>query len=244
MAGMQPTKAYLVLVEPPNPPTKAPPLSDIKGKAQSGGIGKIEFAFNPKEYSIQKSANWERKEKKGAKTAAMPEFTGSGPATLDLEIFIDHSEKEQPTVTQEADKLLSCVVPLPNTVGNNKPSPPWVVFGWGSKVSFVALAKSVSVKYTLFRPDGTPVRMVGSIKLEEVPTDPAPKQNPTSGGREAQRTHRVVSGDTLPSIAYVEYDEPRFWRALASANGIDDPMCLATGTRLLIPPMAKAAELV
>lgn len=237
-------KAYLILVEPPNPPTKAPSLKEVEGKAKTGGVGTIEFMFNPKEYTIQKSANWERKDKKGSKTAPMPEFTGSAPATLDLEIFIDHSDRDQPSVTQDAERLLSCVRPLPDTLTADKPSPPWVVFGWGTKISFVALVKSVSVKYTLFRPDGTPVRMVGSIKLEEVPTDPAPKQNPTSGALEAQRTHQVVAGDTLHSIAYAEYGEPRFWRALASVNGVDDPMRVATGTRLLVPPPAKAANLV
>lgn len=243
MAGTKLEKAYLVLVEPPNPPTKAPPLSEVLGKAGAGGEGEIRFMFNPKEYTIQKSANWDRKAKKGSKTAAMPEFTGAGPATLQLEIFVDHSDRQEPTITRDADRLLSCVVPLDKTMSSKKPSPPWVVFGWGSRMSFVALVKSVSIKYTHFRPDGTPVRMVGTLSLEEVPTDPTPKQNPTSGGLGAQRSHHVVAGDTLPSIAHAEYGQAHLWRALAAANGIHDPMRLPTGTRLLIPAAARAAEL-
>ncbi|MDP8969730.1 MAG: LysM peptidoglycan-binding domain-containing protein [Actinomycetota bacterium] len=243
MAGTKLEKAYLILVEPPSPPTKAPKLSEVVAKAKSGGEGEIQFMFNPKEYTIQKSANWERKPKKGSKTAAMPEFTGAGAASLQLEIFVDHSDRAQPTVAQDADRLLSCVVPLPKTMASKKPSPPWVVFGWGSRMSFVALVKSVSVKYTHFRPDGTPVRMLGSLSLEEVPTDPTPKQNPTSGGLSTQRSHHVVTGDTLQSIAYDEYGEADLWRGLAAANAIDDPLRLAAGSRLLIPTAAKAAEL-
>ena len=46
----------------------------------------------------------------------------------------------------------------------------------------------------------------------------------------------MVAGDSLASIAYREYGAPAYWRALAEANGIDDPLRLRPGTRLLVPP--------
>jgi nucleoid-associated protein YgaU len=115
-----------------------------------------------------------------------------------------------------------------------------VVFGWGSTVSIVAIVKSVSARFSLFRPDGTPIRAVCNVSLEEVPTE-APRQNPTSGSLTALRTHRVVAGDSLASIAYDEYEDARLWRALAEANHLDDPMRLPPGTELLVPPPAEAA---
>jgi nucleoid-associated protein YgaU len=115
-----------------------------------------------------------------------------------------------------------------------------VRFCWGEKVHFTAYLKSVNAKYTLFRPDGTPMRASCTITLEEIPTDAA-KQNPTSGGLAALRSHTVVAGDSLASIAYREYGAPAYWRALAEANGIDDPMRLRPGTRLLVPPAEEVA---
>ena len=44
------------------------------------------------------------------------------------------------------------------------------------------------------------------------------------------------AGDTLHSVAYAEYGNPGFWRVLAEANGVDDPLRIAPGTALLIPP--------
>ena len=40
-------------------------------------------------------------------------------------------------------------------------------------------------------------------------------------------------------IAFREYDDPAQWRRIAEANGIDDPLALQPGRRLLIPPILK-----
>lgn len=228
-------KAYLVVVAPPTPATKAPPLSDVLGQAKAGGEGEIKFAFNPNEFTISKTASWERTPQRGATTTAMPQFTGSEPASMTLEVFFDAGESSSPTVAKDVQRLLDTVTPLPKTISANKPSPPWVVFGWGKFMSFVAIVKQVSAKYTMFRPDGTPIRAAVTLNLEEIPTDPPPKQNPTSGALTASRTHQVVAGDSLPSIAQREYGNPNRWRDLADANGIDDPMRLPPGTNLLVP---------
>ncbi len=45
----------------------------------------------------------------------------------------------------------------------------------------------------------------------------------------------MVAGDSLPSLAWREYGNATQWRAIAEANGIDDPMRLRPGTELLLP---------
>jgi nucleoid-associated protein YgaU len=93
----------------------------------------------------------------------------------------------------------------------------------------------------MFRLDGTPVRAKVSISFEETPMSAA-KQNPTSGGQPGRRTHLVTMGDSLASLAYREYGDPGLWRAIAAANGIDDPSRLHPGMSLLIPPLREAAS--
>jgi nucleoid-associated protein YgaU len=91
----------------------------------------------------------------------------------------------------------------------------------------------VNVKYTMFKPDGTPVRATANITLEEVPSEPK-GTNPTSGSLAGRRTYVVAAGDSLHSIAHAEYGNANLWRALALINGIDDPLRTIPGTRLLI----------
>jgi LysM repeat protein len=237
-------KAEIVLVQPPKDLTATPQLSQITSTAKGGGgLGRIPFMFNPASYTVSKGAKWNRAETKGAKTVAMPEFVGSLPASMTLEILIDHSDRATPTVASTVDLLLSAVVPIPGTLDQGNPTPPWAVFSWGSRIPMVAFVSNVSATYTLFRPDGTPVRAKCSVTLEEVPTDPMPKQNPTSGSDRPIRQHTVVAGDSLPSIAQAAYGDAARWRDVADANGIDDPLHLPAGTSVLLPHEADLPEL-
>ena len=178
-------------------------------------LDEINFQFNPKEVSIQKQAKWERKPATGAKKAGPPQFTGAEPCKLTLEMFLDATEKS-------SDK--------------EKPSPPLVALHWGKVTSFAAFVTSVSAKYSLFSSDGTPIRALCQVSLEEMPVL-AWRQNPTSGGLAVRRAHQLVDGDTLASVAYAEYGDPALWRPLAAFNGIDDPLRLRRGTRLLLPTL-------
>ncbi|MGH3849719.1 MAG: peptidase M23 [Pseudonocardiaceae bacterium] len=226
-------KAYLSLLTPTSP---------AKG-GKGGKIDQINFRFNPNEYTIQKSANWKRTPLPNATEVTVPEFTGADPRSLTLEIFLDETESANGSVAKDIEKLFDLCTPTKQSISAKKPSPPFVLFGWGSTTSFTAYVKSVSVKYSMFHPDGTVMRATGNLSLEEVPSSKA-KQNPTSGTLASHRTHTVVDGDNLPLIAFREYRDPTYWRAIAETNGIDDPMRLPSGTHLLIPSGDEAATRV
>ena len=51
------------------------------------------------------------------------------------------------------------------------------------------------------------------------------------------KTRQVRRGDTLQSIAAEEYNDPRLWRAIATANSIVNPRQLLPGTVLSIPKL-------
>ena len=216
-------KAYLALEQPSTSPGGA-----------GGSLGEVTFRFNPKEYSIQKSASWESKPAKGAKKTAMPEFKGAEPRSMTVEAFLDGTDPPYPDIVKDIETLFSCCTPVAQSVGKNKPSPPFVKFCWGKTMSFTAFVKQVNVKYTLFKPDGTPIRATATLTLQEIPRENA-KQNPTSGGLVPHRIHTVVAGDSLQSVAYREYGNPSLWRALAEINGVEDPHRLSLGRRLLVP---------
>jgi hypothetical protein len=155
--------------------------------------------------------------------------------TLSVEVFLDAWETGD-SITKDIDLLTSCCTPLQDTISSKKPSPPWVLFGWGTRVHITAFVKSVDVKCTMFKPDGTPIRASCTVVMQELPPAVA-KQNPTSGSLTNNRVRTVVAGDSLASIAYQEYRQPAAWRALAEVNNIDDPLRLPAGTRLLVPDL-------
>ena len=207
---------------------------DNGGADLGASKGSIAFQFNPKELTIQKSAKWERERAKGSKTAGPPEFTGSDPCKLSLELFFDATAKDSGGVVAAVEQLFGCCVPTDKTIGKKKAMPNLVIFHWGRTTSFPGFLTQISAKYTLFSADGTPIRAVCTVAMEEMPAG-APKQNPTSGSLSARRSHTVIAGDSLASVAYAEYGDAAMWRPLADFNGIDDPMRVPDGTNLLLP---------
>jgi hypothetical protein len=223
--------AYLELREPP---------ADGSTAAPGAGLGRIDFQFNPKELSLTKNAKWKREAQRNAKKSGPPEFTGSDPSKLSLEMFFDATDTMDDRVVKVVDRLFACCVPTDKSRQAKKGSPPWVIFHWGGMTSFPGYVSSVTAKYTLFTPGGTPVRAVCTVTLEEISGEQG-GQNPTSGALDARDLHVVVDGDTLPSVAYGAYGDPNLWRPVAVANGVDDPMRLRAGTRLLIPSLDELA---
>lgn len=204
------------------------------GAKPGASRGSVDFQFNPKEVTIQKDASWKRTPAQDAEKASPPTFTGSGPCKLTVEMFFDATETSDGSVVAAVESLFACCVPTQESLSAKTPSPPLVVLRWGAVSSFPAFVTAVSAKYTLFRGDGTPIRALCSVSMEEMPGE-LPGQNPTSGSREIRRVHRMVTGDTLSSVAFAEYGDPTRWRALAAFNRIDDPMRLPAGTVLLLP---------
>ena len=208
-------------------------VQEPKPGGNPADLDTFEFPFNPKEWAITHAAEWKAETTK--KSAPPPEFKGPKPASATVEIFLDESDKEGGDISKTVARLRKIVVPEPNSVSSNKPSAPHVLFQWGTAITFKGYVESVAVKYTMFRGQGTPIRGTCTLTMKEFPVAPG-NTNPTSGGEPGNRTHRLVTGDTLASIAYAEYGDPGLWRRLAEANGIDDPMRIPEGTTLLVPP--------
>jgi Contractile injection system tube protein len=214
---------------------------------EAEGAKKLEFKFNPSEYSVSKTANWSNTAaSKGTKAGSKPHYVGSNPQSVSLKIFFDDWEALAGDVTKDVEQLLDWCTPTQKSIRNKKSQPPILKFTWGSNLHLQEhkfYLSSVNATYVMFRRDGTPVRATADIKLSEVPTDDPEGQNPTSGSINTRRTHLISQGDSLQSIANSEYGKPGLWRGIAAFNDLDDPMRLQLGSRLLLPSLEEAAEL-
>ncbi len=208
----------------------------------------LKFYYNPSEYTITKGSQWQPGKSKGsrnAKSAPPPEYLSTNPQTVQLEIFFDDWEAGKGTIADDIATLLDWTTPTSSSFAKPKPRPPLLAFDWGSNpalANFQGYLKTVTAKYTLFDDNGMPIRATANITLEEVPKQ-TKKQNPTSGSRVGYRSHVLVEGDSLASIAYGEYGDPTLWRGLAVYNEIDDPLRIPAGTTLLVPEIGEARRL-
>ncbi|WP_405864343.1 LysM peptidoglycan-binding domain-containing protein [Streptomyces sp. NBC_01515] len=226
-AGKSLVRASLAIHEPP-----------VGGSTTPGGLIKtFAFDFNPAQLSLTRRAQWKTTPAQIERDGSLPEFMGSQPREMGVEIFLDSSdEPTSNSVLKKVESLLACCDVTTKSIAAKQPSPPWVVFQWGSfsTARFTAYVSSVEAAYSLFGTTGVPIRATCRLQLHEIPSN-TKGQNPTSGALTAQRVHRVVAGDSLQSLAWREYGDSAAWRAIAEANGIDDPTRLANGVELVLP---------
>ena len=198
----------------------------------------LEFQFNPKELKITKELSWEwKKSLVPERNAPELKFGGGQPAKFDLTLVFDTSQNvTYRDVRMYTNKLLKLVM-MYGTV-EDRYAPPQVEFQWGALTLFLAVVEKVVITYTLFDPDGTPVRAEAKVDfIQQDPTDDGEgPTNPTTR-TEARKTRIVQEGDRLYLIAYQEYGAVAHWRHLAEANGLRDPRDLKAGQILILPPL-------
>jgi nucleoid-associated protein YgaU len=52
----------------------------------------------------------------------------------------------------------------------------------------------------------------------------------------------MVAGENLQHIATANYGRPGAWRALAAANGIEDPFAVRPGTVIYLPAVTELTD--
>lgn len=209
------------------------------------GETEVECMFNPTEYRINTSLTTHGRPTHNAESGAW-EFGGSNPKTFSTQLFFDQYADLAGDVTEPVTRLMSWTNPTESSKRADRPAPPLVEFQWGSNPAlqgFQGFLKQVNVTYTLFRKNGTPVQAKVDITIEGLPEPWGASQNPTSHGASSRRTHTMIDGDTLASVAFAEYGRAGHWRAIAQFNDIDDPLRVGAGTILLLPKAADAARL-
>jgi len=203
---------------------------------ETGGT-RIVCMFNPKEYTFAKRNQWTTKKASGANVPKL-EFGGGEPATLQLQLFFDTYAEGKDVRKEHTDAIwaLMLVSESLKDKKNKQGRPPTVRFQWGSTWSFDAVIASINQKFSLFLPDGTPVRATLDVTFQQIKDAKLfPGQNPTSGGTGGERVWTVHEGDTLAWIAYKELGDSKDWRRIAEENGLDRVRDLAAGQVLRIP---------
>jgi len=206
----------------------------------------LECQFNPSTVKIGKSARWSPAHTPGSKRDPHSQFTGAMPSTLQATLLFDAFDvtgrAAKVPVVRAVDQLLTWTCPTQASQSTTTPQPATVKFTWGPWQAFTGVLTQVNAEYTLFAPTGEPRRATVSIAMQSVADEPK-ATNPSSGGVAGRASAVVSAADSLASIAHREYGEASMWRAIALANGIDDPARVPIGTRVLLPPRGQASAL-
>lgn len=204
----------------------------------------VKFQFNPETIQVARQSPFLKVAHNGSHdTKASVGAVTQTESTMRFDVIFDTFEEPPGTSVYAL-----YVEPLEAMLGvdDGKGAPPQLLFTYGNfarnnggqqPTAISCTLQSLDASYTLFGEDGSPIRSkVGvSLAITRLPPAQAGQAKMDKAGETVGQL-QVKRGDRLESLAQKHYGDPGAWRKIADANGIDNPMALAPGQKLLLPP--------
>lgn len=192
-------------------------------------------------------------------TPVQQRFLSVAPASLGVTLFFDTYEPhhdhwslgqiatsfavptnpfQSPTATDVSEytsKLAALAKVQPESHEPPKCTLQWGRWGGQTKL-FEGVLKDITITYTMFMPNGMPVRATAECTFIEAMTEAEYRRGELHSA-DVAKSRIIRRHDTLHSLAAEEYNDPRLWRHIARANHIVNPRTLKPGDVLIIPPL-------
>jgi len=175
-----------------------------------------------------------------------------------MELLFDTTEQgmgeSANSVTKQTDQVYRLA-----KIESDSHAPPIVIFCWNQNFpgdsltvknqsqggpntnqfrnSFTGLVESIKQKFTLFSPEGVPLRATVNVVLREYRTLEEQLNQLNLNSPDRTHTHVLKRSETLSFIAGNIYGRPEEWRYIADENGLEDPRRIGPGLFLTIPPI-------
>lgn len=196
--------------------------------------------INPSSYSYSREVKYNDRQAQGA-SGASPEFNRVGDQDLNFELLFDATGVLPVPTGKSYDNgvvdIINAFITLVATVNGTIHSPNYLVVSWATGLQFQGVLTSLKIDYTLFRPDGTPLRAKMSVAFKAYTSEAALAK--ATGRSSPDLTHivTVVSGDTLPALCHRIYGNSGYYAQVAAHNRLLSFRDIAPGTELLFPPL-------
>ena len=190
--------------------------------------------FNPE--SIQENqAFYYTEEQEPGSGGGVQRFSKVFPRSFTMEFLIDGTGASGDKREVEAEiALFKKTVELKGEFHR----PPFLLLVYGSFFTKCVLL-SMSIKYTMFRQNGTPLRAVIKATFKGHTKRLLDLLISNFLSPDLTKRRIVQSGDNLPLMCYGLYDSPRFYLEVARANGLTNFRRLRPGRELIFPPIEK-----
>ncbi len=172
-----------------------------------------------------------------------PKYKSSAPQELKIDFVLDGTktlegyvdEYKKMNVHDQLEKLLKCVYDNDKEIHR----PRFLNVQWGSEINFNCVLQSLDINYTLFNPDGSPLRAkITAAFINYVSPEERAKGNEQHS---PDLTHyiKLKQGDRLDLVTYNIYNDPNYFLQVGKVNGLSSVRNIKAGTEIYLPPLDK-----
>ncbi|ASZ12272.1 hypothetical protein KTO58_13360 [Chitinophaga pendula] len=206
--------------------------------AESGLVGSIQAVINPKSYSINYTARYKKTGESGA-SAPTQVFSSMESGSIDLELLVDGTgivKLDGGTVEAYIEKLKGVVYDYQGT----EHRPNYLKISWGGTAPiFIGVCSSIKIEYTLFNPDGSPLRAIVRLSVLESVAFSEKLMKSKKSSPDLTHVRTVKAGDTLPLMAFRIYGHASWYMEVARINGLNSIHDIQPGDEIYFPPLKK-----
>lgn len=207
-------------------------------------LEKFELPVNPEQFAQRFQVKYDKKRPKGSQGVDQ-KFMSSAPEDLKLDFFFDGTNTIEgyvykgESVPSQIARFKEIVYKMKGTI--HRPRFVKVYLGPGIG-TFNCLLSDLQITYTLFKPDGTPLRAKISASFKGH-TEPERREK-EQGTSSPDLTHErfVEAGDNLPLMVNRIYKEPELYLEVARFNDLTNFRRLKAGQQIFFPPVEKSSS--
>lgn len=198
----------------------------------SSKVGAYTAMLNPETYSQNFDVQYNVEQGQGTPDATI-KYEKSTPSTVNFDLIFDATgvvNSKRTNLASEISKFKKVVYDY----NGNIHSPNYLKLIWGKAMLYKCRLTSLKINYTLFKPDGSPLRAKLTVAFKEFQTPSAAldKNSP-----DMTHVKTVVAGDLLPSLVYDVYRDESHILKVAEHNKLDSILHLSPGSKLYFPPL-------
>ncbi|WP_421872497.1 LysM peptidoglycan-binding domain-containing protein [Marinoscillum sp.] len=195
-------------------------------------VGSYSAMLNPESYSQNFAIQYNTEQGQGTPDASI-KYEKSTPSTMSFELVFDATGVVDSKRT-DLVKEISSFKKVAYDYNGQIHSPNYLKLIWGQAMLYKCRLTSMKINYTLFKPDGTPLRAKVNVDFKEfqTPSDALQDNSP-----DMTHVKTVIDGDMLPSLVYDVYQDEAHLLKVAEYNQLDSLIALKAGSKLYFPPL-------
>jgi hypothetical protein len=202
--------------------------------------------INPSTYTQDLKVIYTNRQGPGS-NGPSPEFNRVGQDSVSFDLVFDTTGVIPPPVagmplpSKGVATLIATFRQLVLTVNGKIHRPNYVMLSW-AQLQFQCVLTRMKVAYTLFQPNGTPLRAKVSVTFLGFASEKQLAQEAQLESPDVSHLVTVVAGDTLPGLSYRIYGTSLYYLQVAAYNGLSNFRRLEPGMQLIFPPLSGPAS--
>lgn len=205
-------------------------------------IGDFEVQINPETVNYNRSILYSEEEPVGI-NAPSPKFKNYGPEKISFTLTFDgtgvvpgsEGKGTPDDINKSLLKFEKAVFDFKGADHGPKP----VSIKWASLVINECFIEQYDISYTLFSPDGNPIRATVNLAFQGHTDEKTREKEANKSSPDLTHVKTVRMGDELYLMCNDVYKDPKYFLQVAKNNNIVNFRNLKVGDKLLFPPLER-----